>query len=305
MKNSTQLNIIIGIIVLIVASFVYSNYYSIPSKSVYDAALGLITFNFNSNKVEQAFFSPNTQFITLGKSATIYTSNPFPCSDYSVNSWQVKVTWPNSVKTINAPVQCNNQQISITFTPNQVGNYYVSDIYSIKKLSDGSSFSGSTLPGSTPLVVTAPSTPTCSKTNYFGDWTTKNSISNGVIQERNFNSIQADCTYKITSTEDRIVCNSGNVVGRSADEVTASNIGVYTGIQSCYAVSLASNAQIDTNVYADSSANNTDSNDKTNDTSSPQTPKSNFFSDYMFEIIVVSIFVIIIIVTYFVTRRQR
>lgn len=117
--------------------------------------------------------------------------------------------------------------ITAKFTPSQPGTYKASLVIfanndKSKIVTETSSYSQEA------IVISASTTPTCTLTPYYGSWTTKNTIDNGVIQERSFYKIDiVACSKSVGSVEDRIVCNSGYLVSG-----TSSTIADYT-YQTC------------------------------------------------------------------------
>lgn len=195
----------------------------------YDGELGLIKISEGINPVKQTIFTKTTAVLgdTLTLQATTLWSQGIKDS-INVKSAVVQIRKGNDYIKVFDKTSSYGSSYTISFKPTEIGTYTVEDSVSMCSKTNVNDCTNSVIAGNS-VTVTTPET-ACTKKPYFGSWTTKNSISGGNIQEREFYSVTSSCTFKLSSVEDRIVCNSGYVVSG-----TSSAIADYTGFQNCEA----------------------------------------------------------------------
>jgi hypothetical protein len=219
----------------------------VPSKSsnssfFNDQELGLIKYKIYEESIfqklfkseKQAFFSTTTS--TLGKAVTISDYIPVQASGtYSKEnlvSADLYIEFGYEIAKIpilsKIPANVLAPRIDISYTPQKTGDY---EAYSVIKFKNGEVYETAK---TNKMRVTTPET-ACSKKAYFTEWVTTDSITGGKIQDRDFKSVTNTCEWKVSSTESRIVCNSGYAV-----KGTESTVATYTGVQSCEAVVVVS-----------------------------------------------------------------
>ena len=185
----------------------------------------------SSSLVKESYFS-KTQGV-VGDKITISTIIwPFSdCSKVKLKSFKIYILkdgTTTSTLDMLSKISCGTQTLSTSFTPSSPGKYTIYD--ELK----WSSLTGDTTTVHTDYIRNADNyvltineaTKACTKPEVtYTSWAFLRSVDNGVIQTRDVQELESDCTYRLRNNEERIVCNDGYKVAST----TSSSISDYSG----------------------------------------------------------------------------